>query len=234
MPGIFYFVSGEFYTFANKIKTSNMSNSTLLLMSSIAVIAIAGGLTLLIIGLIQNKLKLWMPGLIVFVIAFIVGMTSTIFGFKNLITTISHNTGKHRIHGYLDSINNVFSNTKFDINSPVDSTFSEQVSGFVNDTDKSLIYIKVFPKKDLVNSGLTVEKVNKGKTPGKSISLILDFHKEFIGNIKLTAFDYVKRELGSSIFKANKKEDEISNINFTFPDNIKFSSIDYCTLTEAE
>jgi hypothetical protein len=211
-----------------------MSNSSILLISGIAVIAIAGGLTLLIIGLVQNKLKFWIPGLIVFVIALIIGLTSAIFSFKNIITTFSHNVGKHRIHGYLDSINTIFSNTKFDINSPVDSTFSNQVSGFVHDTDNSLIYIKVFPKKNLADKGVTIEKVNKGKTPGKSISLILDFDKEFVGNIKLTAFDYLKKELGSSIFKANKKEDEISNINFTFPDNIKFSSIDYCTLTEAE
>ncbi len=211
-----------------------MNNFTLLLMSGIAVIAIAGGLTLLIIGLIQNKLKLWMPGLIVFVIAFIIGLTSTVFSFKNLITSISHNVGKYRIHGYLDSINNVFSNTKFDINSPADTTFSEQVSGFVHDTDNSLIFIKVFPAKDLSSKGLAIEKVNKGKTPGKSISLILNFNKDFTGNIKLTAFDFEKKELGSSSIKMDKKADEISNINFSFADNIKFSAIDYCTLTEAE
>jgi hypothetical protein len=177
---------------------------------------------------------MWIPGLTVFVIAFIIGISGMFFSFKNLITNITHLKEKPKIHGYLDSINNVFSNTKFDINSPVDSTFSEQVSGFVNDTDKSLIYIKVFPKKDLFARGLTVEKVNKGKTPGKSVSLIVNYHKEFKGKIKLTAFDFEKKELGSSISKVNQIQDELMNINFTFPDNTKFSSIDYCTLTEAE
>ena len=211
-----------------------MNNFSLFLLTGISVIAISGGLTLLIIGLVQNKLKLWMPGLIVFVIALIIGISGTIYSLKNIVTNISHNIEKIKNQKHNDPFHYIFSDSTFDFNNPLDSTFSVAVSGFVNDTDKSLIYIRVYSQKELINKGVTVEKVNKGKTPGKSISLILNFHKEFTGNIKLTAFDYEKKELGSCISKMNKNEDEAGNINFVFPHNTKFSSIDYCTLTEAE
>jgi hypothetical protein len=120
------------------------------------------------------------------------------------------------------------------LNNPVDTTFAEQISGFVNDTDNSLIFIKVFPKKELLSKGLIIEKVNKGDISGKAISLMLSFHKDFTGNIKLTAFDYEKKELGSSNIKADKKTGEISRANFSFPNNVNLSLTDYCTLTGAE
>ncbi|MGD0710154.1 MAG: hypothetical protein ABR968_03160 [Bacteroidales bacterium] len=211
-----------------------MSNFSLALILGISVIAIAGGLTLLIIGLIQNKSKLWVPGLTVFVIAFIIGIIGAIFSFRNLIVNIAHNTEKFKNHINHYHNSNIFSDTTYDMNTPVDSTFSEQVSGFVNDTDNSLIYIKVFPKKELSAKGLIVKKVNKDNIGSKVISLMLSFHKDFNINIKLTAFDYKKKKLGSSQIKVNRKEGEISSMNFSFPDDVNLSLTDYCTLTEAD
>jgi hypothetical protein len=211
-----------------------MSNFSLFLITGISVIFIAAGLTLLIIGLIQNKQKLWIPGLAAFVIAFIIGVVGALFSFRNFMENITHNADRfvnHRVHGPLHAI---FSDTTYDLNNPVDTTFAEQISGFVNDTDNSLIFIKVFPKKELLSKGLIIEKVNKGDISGKAISLMLSFHKDFTGNIKLTAFDYEKKELGSSNIKADKKTGEISRANFSFPNNVNLSLTDYCTLTGAE
>lgn len=211
-----------------------MNNFSLALISGIAVIAIAGGLTLLIIGLVQNKSKLWIPGLIVFAIAFIIGIVGAIYSFRSFIVNITHNTERFVNSRHHNPFRTIFSDSTYDMNNLVDTNISEQVSGFVSDTNNSLILIKVFPKKELSAKGLIVQKVNKDNIGSKVISLMLSFHKDFNGSIKLTTFDYKKKKLGSSLIKVNRKEGEISSTNFSFPDNVNLSLTDYCTLTEAE
>jgi hypothetical protein len=214
-----------------------MSDTSNILMIIIAVIAILGGLTLLIIGLIQNKIKLWIPGLIVFVIAFIIGIVGAIYSLRTFIINVSHNSENFLNNRYHDLNHKIFSDTTYNMDSPVDSTFAEPVSGFIDDADNSLIYIKVFPKKDLIAKGITLEKVKKGNISGnihKAIMLIFSYQKEFKGDMKLSVFDYEKKELGSSTSKINQKQGETSSVNFSFPDSIKLSLTDYCILTEAK
>ncbi len=201
----------------------------------ISVLTGVGGITLLIIGLVQNKRNLWLPGAIVFFVAFIFGIAGIIISVRSIVVNISENIGnianigkigKHTSYIYTDSLSGT--------DSPVDSTFAESISGFIEDTDNSLIFIKVFPKKDLIAYGITLEKVNKEKKSqinNKAISLMLNFERGYIGKMKLTIFDNEKKVLGISNADVNKKPGEIGNINFLFSEDVNISIIDFCKLT---
>jgi hypothetical protein len=198
----------------------------------IAILTGVAGLTLLIIGLINSKRKLWLPGIIILSSAIIIGIFGFVFFIKTFVTTIKDNIGN------LDKMNKhnsyVFSDSTTYNERPVDSTFAEPISGFIEDSDNSKVYIKVFPSRDITPFGITLEKVDKGKksaTVKKAISLMLSFDRAYNGKLRLTAFDYEKKELGSSGASADKNSGEISSVNFVFPDNVNFSVIDYCTLT---
>jgi hypothetical protein len=198
----------------------------------IAILTGVAGLTLLIIGLINSKRKLWLPGIIILSSAILIGIFGFVFFIKTFVTTIKDNIGK------LDKMNKhnsyVFSDSTTYNERPVDSTFAEPISGFIEDSDNSKVYINVFPSRDITPFGITLEKVDKGKksaTVKKAISLMLSFDRAYNGKLRLTAFDYEKKELGSSGASADKKSGEISSVNFVFPDNVNFSLIDYCTLT---
>jgi hypothetical protein len=198
----------------------------------IGILAGIAGLTFLIIGLINSKRKLWLPGAIILSSAIIIGIFGFVFFIKTFVNTIKDNIAN------IDKLNKhnsyVFSDSTTYNDRPVDSTFAEPVSGFIEDSDNSKVYIKVFPSREITPFGITMEKVDKGKKTAdihKVISIILSFDKAYNGKLRLTAFDYEKKQLGSSGASANKKSGEISSVNFAFPDDVNFSLIDYCTLT---
>lgn len=211
-----------------------MENYTFLPYLSLIIAILAGvaGLTLLIIGIINSKRKLWLPGAIILSISITIGIIGFLFSVKTFVTNIKDNIIK------LDNMNKhnsyVCSDSTTYNDRPVDSTFAEPISGFVEDTDNSMVYVKVFPSRDITPFGITLEKVDKGKKSAnvqKAISLILSFDRAYNGKLRLTAFDYEKKELGSSGASADKKSGEISSVNFAFTDDVNFSLIDYCTLT---
>jgi hypothetical protein len=198
----------------------------------IGILAGVAGLTFLIIGLINSKRKLWLPGAIILSSATIIGIFGFVFFIKTFVTNIKDNIEKfdnmkkHNSYVCSDS-------TTYD-DRPVDSTFAEPISGFIEDSDNSMVYVKVFPSRNILPFGITLEKVDKGKksaTVHKAISLIMSFDRAYNGKLRLTAFDYEKKELGSSGASADKKSGEISSVNFAFPEDVNFSVIDYCTLT---
>lgn len=211
-----------------------MENFTFLpfMMIIIAILAGIGGLALLIIGLINNKLKLWLSGAIALFVAIIIGILGSVYSIKSVVSNFAENIDKLKMENKHNSY--VFSDSTTFSDRPVDSTFAEPISGFIEDTDNSKVYIKVFPSKDISNFGITLEKVDKGKKSAnvqKAISLILNFDRQYNGKLRLRVFDYEKKEIGSSGASAIKKSGEISSVNFAFPDNVNFSVIDYCTLT---
>jgi hypothetical protein len=196
------------------------------LLTIIAVIGGVAGITFLIIGLIQSQRKYWLPGAISFVISVIIGLIGMIFSINSFISTVSHNVNKLK---NMKSENYVYSDTSDYSDVPVDTSFAVPVSGFIEDKENSLVYIKVFPKKNLLSKNISLEKVEKGNSPNK-IALVLNFNKDFSGNLILVAFDYEKHELGKSEISIQKRSGERSNLNFQFHEDINFSVIDYCTL----
>ena len=202
------------------------------LMVILAILGGVSGITLLIIGLINSKRKLWLPGAIIVTVSIIIGIVGFLFSIRTFVTNIADNIkdlDKHNKHN-----NYVFSDSSTFSERPVDTTFAEPISGFIEDTDNSMVYIKVFPSRDLSAFGITLEKVDKGKKSAnvqKAIALILNFDRAYNGKLRITAYDYEKKELGSSGASADKKSGEISSVNFAFSDNVNFSVIDYCTLT---
>ncbi|MFA5781775.1 MAG: hypothetical protein WC868_05835 [Bacteroidales bacterium] len=214
-----------------------MENFTFLpyLLIILALLAGIGGIIMLIFGLVHSKQKLWLPGSIIFLIAIIIGIWGMVIIIRSFVPKVVESVAeieKKTVH-----YSNIFSDSLSYMDKPVDTTFSESISGFIEDSDNSLIYIKVFPKRDLIASGISLEKVDKGKRSKKvqkAISILLNFDKNYRGNLQLTVYDYEKKKLGKSITEVNNKAGNIEKINFAFADEMNLSSIDYGTLTFSE
>ncbi|MFA4850953.1 MAG: hypothetical protein WC599_00350 [Bacteroidales bacterium] len=214
-----------------------MENFTFLpyLLIILALLAGIGGIIMLIFGLVHSKQKLWLPGSIIFLIAIIIGIWGMVIIIRSFVPKVVESVAK--IEKKTVHYSNIFSDSLSYIDKPVDTTFSESISGFIEDSDNSLIYIKVFPKRDLIASGISLEKVDKGKRSKKvqkAISILLNFDKNYRGNLQLTVYDYEKKKLGKSITEVNNKAGNIEKINFAFADEVNLSSIDYGTLTFSE
>jgi len=214
-----------------------MENFTFLpyLLVILALLAGIGGIIMLILGLVHSKQKLWLPGSIIFLIAIIIGIWGMVIIIHSFVPKVVESVAK--IENNAMHYSNIFSDSLSYMDKPVDTTFSESISGFIEDSDNSLVYIKVFPKRDLILSGISLEKVDKGKKSKKvqkAISILLNFDKNYAGNLKLTVYDYEKKELGKSITEVNSKAGEIEKVNFAFADEVNLSLIDYGTLTFSE
>jgi hypothetical protein len=197
----------------------------------IAMLTGIAGLTFLIIGLIQSKPVFWICGSVSMIAAIITGVVGITSFVKPVMKQFSN--GIENLNLRNNNYNNYFVDSLITTDNPVDSTYAEAISGFIEDIDNSPVYIKVYPNKDLLSLGIHLEYIDNGKHAKnglKTISLRMISDNSFAGTMLLTAYDSKKMELGKGEVFVNEKSGEISNINFSFPDELNFSFIKYCTL----
>ena len=211
-----------------------MENITFLpfLLIILAIFLGLAGLTFLIVGLVQNKKVLWISGssgLVISIVIIVMGITSLV---SPMMTDISNGLKNFDLKNR--HFNNEFFNKPEYLDNPVDTSYADAISGFIKDSDNSPVYIRVFPKREFLSDGVIIEKVEKGeksKNIAKDISISMHFEKTFTGNVLLTAYNNENKELSKSQVSIDKKSSEDGNIDFSFPDEINFSDIKFCTLT---
>ena len=149
-----------------------------------------------------------------------------------LMTNISNGIKKYDLKNR--HFNNEFSNSPEYLDNPVDTSYADVISGFIEDNENSPVYIRVFPKREFVSLGVIIDKVEKGmksKNIPKNISLAVHFEKAFAGNMLMTAYNNENKELSKSEISIDKKSGENCYLDFTFSGGINLSDIKFCTLS---
>ena len=198
----------------------------------LAILIGLGGLTFLIIGLVQSKKVFWISGsvgLITSLVVIIIGITSFV---SPLMTNISNGIKKYDLKNR--HFNNEFSNSPEYLDNPVDTSYADVISGFIVDNENSPVYIRVFPKREFVALGVIIDRVDKGmksKNVPKDISLAVHFDKAFTGNLLMTAYNNENKELSKSEVSIEKKAGDNCSLDFAFSGEINLSDIKFCTLS---
>ena len=189
----------------------------------------------MILGLTQSKRSFWISGTLLFLIALISGGIGAVYSVENVVNKVSENIDKFEKRNKHGTI--VFSDNDTVPERQVDTTFSEPISGFIEDIDNSMVYIKVYPKRELITSGISLEKVDKGKRSknvNRSVLLLLSFERAYKGRLVLSLYDYDKKHLGKSESRVDKIAGDMAKTNFEFNADVNFALIDYGTLTFSE
>jgi len=196
----------------------------------LAILILLAGLTFLIIGLIQRKKAFWISGAAGLFTAIILAVVATTILIKPLMNEMSNGFKDFDLKNR--HLNNDFTNAPDHFDNPVDTSFADATSGFIEDVDNSPVLIRVFPKRDLLSLAV-IEKVEKGEynnTAPKAVKLLMHFDAAFNGTFLMTAYDSENKVLGSSTVAIDKKAGEEGHLNFAFPDEVNLADIKFCTL----
>jgi hypothetical protein len=196
----------------------------------IAILLGITGIVFLILGLISSQPKKWIPGLITFLLALFFGIMAIVSSIRNIAEKVKDLNNYSNSNHWQNTYN---TDSLFKQELPVDSNFSEPASGFINDAENSLVYIRIYPHRDLLANKLTIQKITKGKA-GKdklAIEIILDFETTFSGKLNLSIYSTDKVFLGESLVNITGNPGFQSKVNFPFSTDVKFSEADYGTLT---
>lgn len=196
----------------------------------LAIVIGVAGIVLLIVGLVFSQKKKWIPGLAAFVVSIIIGILGIVFSFKNVINRIEQNKSSFYSNNWQNTVN---ADSLFQFDSPVDSSYMEAVSGFIEDNNKSLIYTKVFPHKALDVAGISLLGIEKGKVVQNNsvaVKITIDCKKTFSGQLVLAFFEQDKKFIAEQKMPLNIEPSANIGINFQFDKSINFSKADYATL----
>ncbi len=189
-----------------------------------------GGIALLVIGLIFSQKRKWIPGLVAFIIAIIMGIVGIVLSFRNVIEKINQNKDYSHQNTWANTVN---PDSLFRQNSPVDSSYIDPVSGFIEDNKHNLIYTKIYPHRSFYYAGITLKKVTKGVTSKNNpiaVEITVDCDKAFSGKLNLSFFSQDKKSLGESTVEFNANPSKDLKINFLFNSTVDFPEADYGTL----
>ena len=214
--------------------TTGMSAALLLLF--VTLIIASAGLVLFILGLILKKPGQWVPGIILTVVSFILG----IYSLSIYADNIRYNPNPSS-YSYQNNNNDPYPDNSDKDNQAPDSARADKntdensslVSGFVQDADKSLIHIKIRPAANLYDMGIKVTKIDTYNGSGKDkkvIPLELNFTNKFKGNLQLTLFSSDDEELGSSDVQINQDGNTTFVVKFVFDKKSNFLQTSYARL----
>jgi hypothetical protein len=201
------------------------------------------GLVLFILGLILKKPGQWIPGIVLTGVSVILGIYSLI-----LVVNMSEN----RSDSYSGSFGNP--NIERDYSSPYDDNNdaqavpdekskmetdenSSRISGFIQDDDKSLIYIKVFPSADLYDMGIKITKIDSYSNSArkqKMIPLEINFANKFKGNLQLILLSSSEEEMGRSSVQVNQNGNTTFTVKFVFDKTANFLQTDHARLKSSD
>ncbi len=199
----------------------------IILLSILALALISFGMILFILGLILKKPGQWLPGIIITVVSFLFGIFVFIYFVKNGI-----DSAKSRTHYQFDynqddgSQNNDSYQAKPETPDEIaESPAEEQVSGFIQDADKSLVFVKITPDILLSDYGIKVEKIDtyaKSMKNKKTIALLMHFTTKCKGEMVLILYSTDDEELGRSKVQVNQEGNTSFTMKFVFPDETDF------------
>lgn len=195
----------------------------------IAILLGISGILFLVLGLISSQPKKWIPGLIAFLLAIFIGIFSIVSSIQNIAEKVRRFNNYTSSHHWQNTFN---ADSLFEQQRPVDTAFTEPVSGFIEDEENSLVYIRIYPHHNLSDK-LTIQKFNKGKAEKNklAIEILLDFETKFSGKLNLSIYSNNKVLLGESLINITGNPGFQSKINFPFSTDVKFSEANYGTLT---
>jgi hypothetical protein len=214
--------------------------SIALILLLITIIIGSLGLILFILGLILKKPGQWIPGIIFTVVSVILGIYSLI-QFGDSIRHTSFRSNYNFTYNYNDTENDDTNNET--PTAPEDKTNAtkdennSRISGFIQDDDKSLIYIKLYPEAELYDLGLKITKIDTYNGSGKDkkvIPLEINFANKFKGNLQLILFSSDNEELGSSNVQINQDGNTTFTIKFVFNKTANFLKTDHARLKTSD
>lgn len=194
----------------------------------IAILLGITGIIFLTLGLINSQAKQWLPGLVCLLLAVFIGITgiiNSIVSISEKVEKISHAPCPHQNKFNADSLAIRLK--------PVDSTFAEPVSGFIEDAGKNLVFLKIYPHQDLLKNKVSLQQIDKGNTEkdNTTIAIFLHFGKSFSGKLQLSIYSSDEVFLGESLVHVSGNPGSQIKFNFPFSANtVNFSEADYGTL----
>ena len=221
--------------------TTGFSASVILLLVTLVIASV--GLILFILGLILKKPGQWIPGIILTAVSLIMGIFSLGLFFSSLDhSSYRSNDYSNYNYNYSDSDSNSSSNQNHlspDIAKPETNTdeSGSRISGFIQDADKSLIYIRIRPAADLYDMGIKVTKIDtyNGTAKGKKIiPLEIFFENKFKGNLQLILFSSSDEELGNSSVQINQSGNTTFTVKFAFDKSANFMQTDHAQLKTSD
>jgi hypothetical protein len=221
-----------------ELVTPGISVAVILLF--ITLIIASFGLILFILGLILKKPGKWVPGIILSVSSFILGIVCLVmFGtyFDRSSSPITIDNYSHEYNHPNNDDNYHATPDSSDKGAEVAEGNSSRVSGFIQDADKSLIYIKIHPAADLYDMGIKVTKIDTYNGSGKDkkvIPLEINFANKFKGNLQLILFSSDDAELGSSNVQINQDGNTTFTIKFVFDKTANFLQTDHARLKSSD
>lgn len=213
--------------------------STAVAVLSVTLILGSTGLVLFILGLILKTPGKWIPGIVLTLFSAIFGIYGLILLTKS-VPARSYSSGYGHTYNYNDPYYE-----EDDQNEPAAKQNWEQnadenmsrVSGHIQDDDRSLIYIKVFPSPELYQMGIKVIKIDTYNGSGKdkkAIPLEIEFNNKFKGNLQLILYSSGNEELGSSDVQINQEGNTTFTVKFVFDKTADFLKTDHARLKTSD
>jgi hypothetical protein len=196
-------------------------------------------LILFILGLIQKKTGQWVAGVIMFILSIIIA----VIWFVGIIVKIPKNfESKVKYHSdeyeQYDNYNNDTESYNDEDNYIVDDkNNSDKISGFIQDVDKSLVYIKIVPEPALKDYGIKLNKIDTYSSKdgsSKMIPLNISFTDKFKGELQLILYSSGREELGKSLVHIGQEKNTTFTVRFIFEDEANFLKTDYALLKSSD
>lgn len=215
------------------------------------ILLFSAGLTLLILGLILKKPRQWISGIVICAVSLIGG----IFWLVSLISKfpeklINNNHYKFEYHYSYPDNSDVDDNDDYDADDKEDSISqkdktpqfereqnTKKITGFIQDSDKSLIFIRIYPDAVFDEYGIVVNKIDTYNTTDntkKEIPLNITFNNKFKGQLQLILFTSDDTELARSYVEINQKENSTFTVKFAFDKSVNFLKINYARLKTSD
>jgi hypothetical protein len=217
--------------------TTGFSAAVILLF--VTLVIASAGLVLFILGLILKKPGQWVPGIVLTVVALILGIYSLGI-FFNSLDHRSYSANDYSNYNYNDPYSDNNDHTEKSLpNEESKTTFenSSRISGHIQDDDHSLIYIKVYPSPELYDMGIKVTKIDTYNGSGKDkkvIPLEINFENKFKGNLQLILFSSEDVELISSNVQINQEGNTTFTVKFVFDKTANFLQTDHARLKTSD
>ncbi|MEI6124083.1 MAG: hypothetical protein WCQ95_10715 [Bacteroidota bacterium] len=212
-----------------------MTSIVSILVFVLAAIGLFGfGLLLIMLGIVLKKPGQWVPGILVTFFSFVGGIIIFVFFIKGMVDSTRMNYADNynydRSYPYDDQAQQ---NDEKPIEAAPEETTTENIAGFIQDDDKSLIYIKVIPDVVLKDYGIKVEKIDTYLHLGKNkkqIPLKINFTTKCKGEMVLILFSSANEELGRSKVQVNQEGNTTFTMKFVFPMETNFLQTDHARL----
>lgn len=220
----------------------------------ISALIFLAGLTFMIVGIVIKSKKHYIPGIIGMAITFVICVVMIyMFFFKlgknfsnnvltkdniNIIKNIKINQGNVDEDTFSITFKTYISHengNKKDVSEEnFNYNFYPSAKGFITDSKKNLIYIRLYSEKEILDKGININSVsNKIPAEGAAPEVIISmtFSSEYYDELKLLMLDDNKNILDSSILKIQQPAGSSANLTFRFNNNSGLTDSKYYYLT---